>query len=179
MTRKEPYPRLHAVIRLLDRFNEAIGHALGWAALALVLVQFILVLSTAVFAQGSIWLQESRLYINALIFLGGAGYALLHEDHVRVDLFYRTADPVARSWVDFLGSFIFLMPFLFLIWWAGLPYVFESIISNEGSLETGGLPFVYLKKALILMFAATLSLQSIALILRAGLRLFDDNEAAI
>lgn len=161
-----------AVIRAIDAINEAIGRTLGWAALLLILVQFALVVGAAVFAFGSIWLQESRLYLNALIFLAGAGYTLKHEGHVRVDPFYRDADATARAWVDFLGTLVFLAPVLFLIWWVGLPFVLDSWANREGSTETGGIPFVYGLKTTVLLFAGTLSLQAIAVLLRTGLRIF-------
>ena len=161
-----------ALIRAIDATNEAIGRVLGWAALLLILVQFALVLGAAAFAFGSIWLQESRLYLNALIFLAGAGYTLKHDGHVRVDPFYRGADPIARAWVDFVGTLIFLAPVLFLIWWVGAPFVLDSWAIREGSTETGGIPFVYGLKTTVLLFAGTLSLQAIAVLLRGGLRIF-------
>ncbi len=159
---------LRIVVRIIDRLNEGIGRIAGLAVLLLVLVQFLLVLGGAVFAYGSIWLQESRLYLNALMFLGAAGYALKYDAHVRVDLLFREADRVTRAWVDFAGAFIFLMPFLFLIWRAGIPYVLDSWAIRQGSIETGGIPFVYGLKTTILIFAATVSLQGIAVLIRQG-----------
>lgn len=160
--------------RVADAVNEAIGRALGWVTLALIVVQVALVVGSAVFAYGSIWLQESRLYLNALIFLGGAGYTLEHEGHVRVDPFYRDADARTKAWVDFAGTLVFLLPVLFLMWWVGVPYVAESWAIREGSTETGGIPFVYGLKTTILLFAGTLSLQGLAILLRSGMRLFGD-----
>jgi len=166
-------------LRAADALNEAIGRVLGWAVLLLILVQFALVVGASAFAFGSIWLQESRLYINALIFLAGAGYTLKHDGHVRVDPFYRDADARAKAWVDFAGTLVFLFPVMFLIWWVGVPFVVQSWAIGEGSTETGGIPFVYGLKATILLFAGTLSLQGLAVLLRCGMRIFvTGNEAA-
>lgn len=164
--------------RAADAVNEAIGRALGWVALALIVVQLALVVGSTVFAYGSIWLQESRLYLNALIFLGGAGYTLKHEGHVRVDPFYRDADERAKAWVDCAGTLVFLVPVLFLMWWVGVPYVADSWAIREGSTETGGIPFVYGLKTTLLMFSATLSLQGLAILLRSAMRLCGDGDEA-
>ncbi|RMD88755.1 MAG: TRAP transporter small permease subunit [Alphaproteobacteria bacterium] len=164
-------------IAAAHRFNESAGQVLGVLALVLVLVQFALVVASAVFAIGSIWLQESRHYLNALIFLGGAGYALAQDAHVRVDLFYHDADRTARAWVDALGTLVFLAPFLFLLWWAGLPFVLESWATREGSTETAGIPFVYVLKATILLAALTLTVQGVALLAeRLGILLARDGD---
>ncbi len=163
-------------ITTINRTNDAIGQALGGLALALVLVQFALVVASAVFAVGSIWLQESRHYLNALIFLGGVGYALRHDAHVRVDLFYHDADARTRAWVDLLGTLAFLAPFLFLLWWAGVPFVLESWANREGSAETTGIPFVYVLKATILLAALTLTIQGLALLLDRARLLFGKHE---
>lgn len=155
-----------ALARGIEALNEVIGRTVSMALLLLILIQLALVVGAAVFSWGSIWLQESRLYINALIFLGGAGYTLRHEGHVRVDPFYRGADETTRAWVDFLGTLVFLAPVLFLVWYVGTPYVLDSFAAREGSTETGGIPFVWLLKGTVLMFAATLSLQGFVVLLR-------------
>lgn len=163
---------LRILVRTIDRLNEGIGRIAGVAVLLLVLVQFLLVLGSAVFAYGSIWLQESRLYLNALMFLGAAGYALKYDAHVRVDLLFRDADRLSRAWVDFAGTLIFMAPFLFLIWRAGIPYVLNAWSIRQGSVETGGIPFVYGLKTTIVIFAATVSLQGLAMLIRQGVLIY-------
>ena len=137
------------------------------------LIQFALVVMSAVFAEGSIWLQESRLYLNALIFLGAAGYTLMRDAHVRVDIFFNDLGRRDRALVDVLGTLLFLVPFLVVLWWAAVPYVADSWAIREGSTETGGIPFVYGLKSLILLFAATLSLAALALLAERARRFLD------
>ncbi len=170
---------LRILLRLTDRLQALFGGLAALALLALVLVQFALVVMSAVFAEGSIWVQESRLYLNALVFLGAAGYTFARDAHVRVDIFFAEADRRTRALVDLVGTFAFLAPFLFVVWWAGLPYVAEAWAIREGSTETGGIPLVYLLKSLILVFAATMSLQAVAHLVRMGLRVFADGEEVV
>lgn len=155
----------------LDAINAGIGAAVKWAVIVLVIVQFGLVLGHYVFRVGSIMAQESLLYINAFLFLTAAGVTLLEDGHVRVDIFYRGASRRYKARVDFWGTAVFLIPVLALLWVYGLPYAANSWAELEGSIETGGLPAVFLLKTLILFAAATLSLQAVALLLRSWLTL--------
>ncbi|GIX16332.1 MAG: hypothetical protein KatS3mg119_0518 [Rhodothalassiaceae bacterium] len=170
--------RLRLLLRLMARLEEALGRLAGAALLLLVVVQFALVVMAAVFAEGSIWLQESRMYLNALVFLGAAGYTLMRDAHVRVDVFFNDLPRGARALVDIGGTLLFLVPFLVVLWWGALPYVADSWAIREGSTETGGIPFVYGLKSLILLFAGTLTLEAAALVARGLLRLGEVDGAA-
>ena len=74
--------------RAIDSVNEVIGKITSWAALGLVLVQFGIVMMNFLYSEGVIAVQESLTYMHSLLFLGAAGYTLLHNGHVRVDIFY-------------------------------------------------------------------------------------------
>ena len=151
----------------LDALNEMLGKALGPLVIVLVLVQFALVIMSGVFHIGSIKLQESLLYINSLMFLGAAGYTLLHDRHVRVDIFYRDAPEQKKAKINFFGTVFLLFPFLVFVWAIAIPYVFSSWMNLEASFETSGLPVVYILKSFILLFAFSLSIQGISLGVRS------------
>ena len=141
--------RLSAIAGRIDRLIAAIGRAVMWLALAVVLGQFAVVLMRYLFGIGSIWLAESIIYAHAALFLLAAGWTLQANGHVRVDVFYSDASPRAKAIVDLLGSLILLMPFVAVIAWYSLPYAARSWAVLERSRETSGLPFVYLLKTLI------------------------------
>lgn len=155
----------------LDAFNERIGRATAWCALIMVLVQFVVVVMRYIFGIGSIMMQESVVYLHSLMFLIGAGYTLLHDGHVRVDIFYRTATPRNKAIVDILGVVFFLIPVSLLIWIYTWPYALKSWQVLEGSKETSGIHAVFLLKSMILAFAALMILQGIALAARSFARL--------
>jgi len=150
----------------LDRLAQRTGVILAFTPLLLILVQFSTVLMVYIFASGSIKLQESLQYINALMFLGGAGYTALHGDHVRVDLFYSKFSPRGKALVDVVGTLFLLLPFLILLWVTILPYAADSWASREGSVESGGLAYVYILKSTMVLFALTLSLQALSSFIR-------------
>jgi TRAP-type mannitol/chloroaromatic compound transport system permease small subunit len=152
----------------IDRLVAAIGRAVAWLALAIVLLQFAVVVLRYVFGIGSIWLSESVIYGHATMFMLAAAWTLQVGGHVRVDIFYADASPRTRALVDLLGSLLLLLPFVAVIFWFALPYVGRSWALLERSRETSGLPFVYLLKTVIPLFAVLLGLQGIAQAIRAA-----------
>ena len=87
------------------------------------------------------------------MFMLAAAWTLQVGGHVRVDIFYADASPRTKALVDLLGSLLLLLPFVAVILWFALPYVARSWALLERSRETSGLPFVYLLKTLIPLFA--------------------------
>lgn len=155
----------------IDSFNDTVGKTVAWAALLMVLIQFIVVVMRYVFGLGSIMMQESVIYLHAILFMMGAGYTLLHGGHVRVDIFYREATERTKAWVDLVGVVVFLVPVCVLIWWFSFPYVQSSWKVFEGSKETSGIQAVFLLKTIILVFAALVAVQGVSMALRSILRL--------
>ena len=158
--------------RATDALNEFLGRALSWLTLGMVLVIFLLVLGRYVFGLGSTKLQEAVLYMHSTVFLACAGYTLLHNGHVRCDIFYSVASPRRKALIDLAGVFLFLLPTCFLIFWVGWPYVKASWTVLEGSIEGAmGIHGVYLLKTLILVFAGLVGLQGLSLAIHSALLL--------
>jgi TRAP-type mannitol/chloroaromatic compound transport system permease small subunit len=170
---------LQALARAIDRLNEQVGVTVAWLALIIVLVEFTVVLMRYVFGVGSVKMQESIVYMHAIVFMVAAGYTLLHGGHVRCDIFYAAASPRRQALVDLIGVAIFLLPTCALIAWAAWPYVAQAWAVREGSPEGSlGIPAVFLLKSVILVFAALVALQGIALALHSVLRLAGIEAAA-
>ena len=155
---------MQTLVNFIDRLNERIGHAMAWVALVMVLVQFTVVVMRYVFAIGNIAMQESIWYMHGIIFMIGAGYTLLHNGHVRVDVIYGDAGPRYRAWVDFLGTIAFLIPVSAATLWLSWDYVINSWKVWEGSTEVSGLPLIWAYKTVIWVFAILLLLQAVSLL---------------
>jgi TRAP-type mannitol/chloroaromatic compound transport system permease small subunit len=153
----------------IDRTTAAIGRGAAWCCLFIVLAEFAVVVMRYVFSIGSIRLQESVLYAHAALFMLAAAWTLQTDGHVRVDVFYAQAAPRTKALIDLFGTVVFLLPVTILIGALSLPYVARSWTILEGSQEASGLPFVYLLKTLIPLFAFLLGLQGIAQAIRAWL----------
>ncbi len=154
-------------IRFIDRLNERIGHAIAWIALAMVLVQFLVVVMRYVFAIGSIPLQESIWYMHGLMFMIGAGYTLMHGGHVRVDIIYGEASPRTKAIIDIVGTLIFLLPVAAATLWLSWDYVINSWRVFEGSTEVSGLPLIWAYKTVIWIFAILVFLQGLSMLFKA------------
>ncbi|MFQ5533991.1 MAG: TRAP transporter small permease subunit [Sphingomonadales bacterium] len=169
---------LNRITRVIDGVNEHIGRVVSWAALCLVLTQFVIVIMRYVFGIGSIFLQESLSYFHGALFMAGAGYTLLHEGHVRVDILYRDAAPRTKAISDLIGAVFLLLPVCVLIWWLSWPFVDASWAVLEGSRETSGIQAVFLLKSLILVFAALVGMQGVSMAASAVCRLATGMPAA-
>ncbi|PCJ43575.1 MAG: C4-dicarboxylate ABC transporter permease [SAR86 cluster bacterium] len=150
----------------LDGLSEQVGKGASYFAVLMVLVTCYVVITRYVFNTGSIAIQESVLYINAIVVFGTVGYTLKHNGHVRVDVIYGPASLRYKAWVNLLGSIFLLMPVTFFILIYSWDYVMTSWSIREGSPEANGLPFVYLLKSIILIMCFLLVLQGLAEILR-------------
>ena len=140
-----------------------------WLALFVVLMQFAVVVLRYAFGIGSIWLSESVIYAHATVFMLAAAWTLQAGGHVRVDIFYADAAPRTKALVDLLGSLLLLLPFMAVIAWFAVPYVARSWVLLERSREASGVPFIYLLKTLIPLFALLMALQGISQAIRAVL----------
>lgn len=155
-----------SAIRAIDALNIAVGRTIMWVAVVLALVQFAVVILRYVFAIGFIPMQESIWYMHAILFMAGAGFTLLADGHVRVDVFYREARPRTKALIDLLGGMLFLLPLCVATFQLSYSYVLNSWRVFEGSTETSGIQGIFLLKTLIWVFAILLGLQGVALILR-------------
>ena len=149
----------------VDWLSEQIGQALKWLVLASSLISA----GTALVRYGlhtgsNAWL-EIQWYMFGAMFLLGAGYALKHDEHVRVDIFFSKMSPRNQAWVDVFGGILFLMPAAVIITWLSWHMVVNSILINEMSSDPGGLLRWPIKICIPIGFAL-LALQGIADIIK-------------
>lgn len=155
-------PLLHRLVALLDGLAELLGRFASVFAPLMLLVTCYIVVTRYLLNTGSVAVQDVVTYCNAVIFTLGAGYALKHDAHVRVDIFYGPASPRAKAYINLLGTLLLLFPVCVFLLWSCWAYVDSAWAIREGSPDTGGLPYVYLLKTLILVLAAVLMTQGLA-----------------
>jgi TRAP-type mannitol/chloroaromatic compound transport system permease small subunit len=152
----------------IDRVTAVAGLVASWCCLFVVAVEFAVVVMRYVFGVGSIAAQESVLYAESAVFMLGAAWTLQAGGHVRVDVFYAPAKPRTRAMIDLCGALVFLIPFAVVLALVSLPYVERSWAILERSREASGLPFTYLLKTIIPVFAVLIGLQGLAQAIRAA-----------
>ncbi|MGQ0664751.1 MAG: TRAP transporter small permease subunit [Pseudomonadota bacterium] len=169
---------LIAYIRAVDRLNEAVGRVVAWLALGTVVVCFLTVYLRYVVGFGFIWLQELYVWQYAIVFMVGAGYTFLYGGHVRVDIFYAPMSVRNKAWVDLIGTVVFALPFMTVVFVESWPFFVASLAIGEGSQQPAGLPALYLLKSTLLLFALLVGLQALAMMARSALVLSGREEFA-
>ncbi len=156
-------------MNLFDRISSVAGTAVSWLTLCMVVVTVIIVVMRYVFDAGLIWLQESVIWMHAAVFMVGAAYTLLHEEHVRVDIFYRKMSSRRRALVDLFGVVLFLLPLCAFLAFKSFDFAAASWSIHEISREPGGLPFPMIPamKSIVILMPIAVGLQGISLMLRS------------
>ena len=154
---------IETFVLFVDSLNNWIGRAVAWVCLFMVLTTATVVALRYLFAVGFVWLQESYVWMHGIVFMLGAGYTLLRNGHVRVDVFYRPNSARYKAYVDLFGSFFLLLPLVALVAWVSYPYVADSWQRLEESREAGGLPGLFLLKTVLLVFCLLVGLQGLSL----------------
>ena len=167
---------MRGLVRAVEAVTVAVGDAARWFALALVLVTATIVIQRYVFGYSSTKLQESVIYLHALLFLLSAAATLLAGGHVRVDIIYSKLSERGRAWTDIAGAYLALIPMCWLILITSRGYVGGAWRILEKSRESDGLPLVFALKTAIPVFAVMLAAQGAAMAARAALKLAGERE---
>ena len=140
---------LEKVCRWIDALNTWVGNSVAWATALVVVVVFVDVVMRYAFQVSFVFTQELEWHLFAFIFLMGAGYTLLKDGHVRVDIFYQRASAKTQAWINLIGVLFFLIPGCFMIIATSLNFVYNAWAVMEGSPDPGGIPYRFLLKACI------------------------------
>lgn len=170
---------LETFVRAVERLNDSVGRCAAWLTLAIVLIAFAVVILRYVFSVGFVWMQESYVWLHGIVFMAGAGYTLLYDGHVRVDIFYRDAGPRYKAAVNLFGAAFLLLPVVIMVGWVSWPYVASAWQRFESSREAGGLPGLFILKSVLMVFCVLLGLQGLALAGRSILALAGRDEPAL
>ena len=130
---------LLSLSRLIDRLNERVGRTLYWLVLAAVLISAANAVVRKAFNFSSNSFLEVQWYLFSAVFLGCAGYTLLRNDHVRIDVVAGRLSKRTQAWIEIFGTVFFLMPLAILMMWLSWPVFIEAYTRHEVSTNSGGL----------------------------------------
>ena len=147
----------------IDAINEWIGRLVGWVTLGLVLVVFVDVVMRYMFNTSFVFIQELEWHVFGFIFLIGAGYTLLHDGHVRVDIIYQRLGARGQAWTNLIGVIFFLLPGCIMVIITSWKFMYNAWSVMEGSPDPGGIPFRFLLKGTITTGFILLTLQGLSL----------------
>lgn len=169
---------LELYVRAVDRMNTIVGNVVAWMTLGTVLVCFATVYFRYALDSGFIWMQEAYVWQHATVIFLGAGYTLLHNGHVRVDIFYAQMPARRRAWVDILGTVLFMAPFLWIMFDKSWGFFWTSYVGDENSQQPDGLANLWIMKSALVWFCVVVGLQGLATIARSFLFLGGDTKYA-
>jgi len=124
---------------LIDRLTNAIGRWVAWLVLAAVLISTGNAISRKAFNLSSNAYLEIQWYLFAAVFLLAAGYTLLRQEHVKIDVISGRFSKRTQIWIDIVGICVFLLPFVCFIIKLAMPLVINAFVTHEMSSNTGGL----------------------------------------
>ena len=130
---------LLALSRAIDALSERIGRLIYWLILAVVLISAANATVRKLFNYSSNAYLEIQWYLFSVIFLFSAGYVLLHNGHVRIDIISGRLSARTQNWIDIVGIVLFLFPMSVTIMWLSWPLFMDSYTRNEVSTNAGGL----------------------------------------
>ncbi len=157
--------------QVIDWVNERVGLGVSWITTLLVVVVFVDVVMRYAFKTSYVFTQELEWQLFAFIFLMGAGYTLLHDGHVRVDIIYQRLGPKGRAWINLIGVFCFMLPGCLMVIITSWKFTYNSWAILEGSPDPGGIPYRFLVKGTITVGFILLTLQGLSMGLHSLLQL--------
>lgn len=157
-----------------DKINEWVGSVIVTSAVFIfILVIFSNVVMRYVFNISFVFMAELEWHMFAFIFLMGAGFTLLHDGHVRVDIFYSIMDKKRQALINFLGVIFFLIPSCYVVLTTTIPWVIVAYEIGEMSINPGGIPARFLLKATLPAGYFLMLLQGILLGIKSAIILFE------
>lgn len=167
------------VVRAIDGICRVSGWIVAFAALATVVLCFAGVYLRYVLNTGIIWVQEIYIWTHVAVILLGAGYTMMTGGFVRVDIFYTRWSDRTRAFSDMALTILLLWPFMIVFGIAVWDFWVTSYVSDEGSLNPGGLENYWILKASLLGFLLLIGLQSLSFVLRGILVLGGQEQWAL
>ncbi len=125
--------------RWIDRFSEFVGRWVAWLVLVAVLISAANAVTRKVFDWSSNALLEIQWYLFAAVFMLAAGYTLLRQEHVKIDVVSGRFSKRTQIWIDIVGICVFLLPFIVYVIMLSMPLVTGAYVSGEVSSNAGGL----------------------------------------
>jgi len=133
---------MHALLKFsnaVDWLNRQIGKYAIWLILASTVISGVNALVRKIFNTSSNAFLEVQWYLFAAAFLLAAGYTLLNNEHVKIDVIYSKFSRTKQIWIDIIGFTFFLTPVCLAVLWYSMPFFLKGYHSGEMSNNAGGL----------------------------------------
>lgn len=167
----EPGPGEISLSGGIDAFVDAVGRVFAWICIAQVALVGMNVILRYMLRIGPMELQELEWHMISPIALIGMCYAMRHNDHVKVDIFYDKFEESRRDLVDLLAAIATIVMSVLIIDMS-TDFVGQAYVVDEGSPDPGGLPHRWLLRSFIPIGFTILAMQAFGNLLKADVRAF-------
>ena len=155
-----------AIADKLDSIVLAAGKIFAWSYVILMLVIITQVVLRYGFNHGMVVLEELQWHLYAIGVMFGVSYAQVTNSHIRVDLIHMRLSRRAQRLWEIFGILFLMFPFIYVVFDASLPFVYDSWRINEHSSAPSGLPWRWLIKGVIPITFALLGLAMVSRLIR-------------
>jgi TRAP-type mannitol/chloroaromatic compound transport system permease small subunit len=157
---------MQKLLLFIDKLSTFVGHAFSWLIVALTLLISWEVFSRYVLDNPHAWAFDAMIMLYGTLFMMAGAYTLSKNGHVRGDVLYGFFRPRTQAALDLLLYFVFFIPGVIALTYAGYFYAAESWAINEHSNITADGPPIYPFKTVIPLAGGFLLLQGIVEIIR-------------
>ncbi|MRR52061.1 MAG: TRAP transporter small permease subunit [Rhodocyclaceae bacterium] len=124
---------------LIDGLTERIGKTTTWLVLVVVLISSGNAVMRFTIDWSSNGLLEVQWYLFSVVFMMCAGYTLMKNEHVRIDIVSGRFSAKTRGYIDIFGFLFFFFPMVYLFITLGWPFFMVAFDGGEMSPNAGGL----------------------------------------
>ncbi len=149
----------------VDKLSIFLGRAFAWTIILLTVSITAEVFSRYVLNKPHAWVFDFQIMMYGTLFMVAGAYTLAQNGHVRGDVLYGFFQPRTQAWLDLILYFIFFLPGIIALTWAGWTFALESIAIREQTFSAEPLP-LYPFKAIIPLSGFLLLLQGVVEIVR-------------
>ena len=164
---RAPSPKLIAVTAVIDRFTDAIGLAVAWLNVPLVLAVTYEVVARYFFHAPTIWVYDVTYMLYATIFMLGSAYALHKGAHIRTDFFFESWSIRTRGVIDSVAYVGLFFPSLILFLIASADDAWYSFIIKETSEQTPWRPILWPFKTVVPLTCVLLMIQGVSEVIKS------------
>lgn len=152
---------MQRVLRAIDNTNEWAGKTVAWLLVPMVFITVFEVVMRYIFSMPTWWAWDLNRQLQGAVVVMGIGYALLHDNHVRVDVLITRLSPRKRLWVEVI-VYPVLIVFIGILIYRLIPYTWMSLRVLEHYTSAWS-PIIYPLKTLMTLGFIMLFLQALAI----------------
>jgi TRAP-type mannitol/chloroaromatic compound transport system permease small subunit len=157
---------MQKILLLVDKISTRAGQ---FSAISVVLLTALIcweVFSRYVLSNPHDWVFDITYMLYGIMFMMAGAYTLSKNGHVRGDVLYGFFQPRTQALFDLILYFVFFIPGIIALVYAGIYFAADSFAINEHTTQTANGPPIWPFKMIIPLAGALLLIQGFAEIVR-------------